>query len=385
MAFLCLTTENPTDPHSWSGSALHFFSALENQGMLTSACQVSLSKTAQYLHQLLSFHLDRNTWKEKYNSSIRRFNDMSIAAERATINLGQAGAILQIGARFKTPRISGLPIFGYFDGNAAMRYRHFDKFGISAKRKQMHLQFEREVYESMTGIFVMSEWLKRSFVNDYSIDERKIHVVGAGINFNSLPALPTREFSSKNIIFIGKEFERKGGKFLLEGFNLARERIPELSLTVVGPEKQQTEHSGVNFVGFLSKSDKKQQSTLQSLLDSASMLVLPSEYEPFGISLLEGMANGLPCITVDKCAMPEIVSNDSTGLVVEYGNTQQLASAMCDLAADPEKSRRFGQMGRERIEAEFTWPRIAEKISYILSTQYNIVDRNKSQTSNSAP
>jgi glycosyltransferase involved in cell wall biosynthesis len=102
------------------------------------------------------------------------------------------------------------------------------------------------------------------------------------------------------------------------------------------------------------------------------MLVLPSEYEPFGISLLEGMANGLPCITVNNCAMPEIVISGLNGIVVEYGNSMQFANAICELALDEEKSRRFGQSGRARIEAEFTWPRIADKIATVLAEKFNI-------------
>jgi glycosyltransferase involved in cell wall biosynthesis len=70
--------------------------------------------------------------------------------------------------------------------------------------------------------------------------------------------------------------------------------------------------------------------------------------------------------------MPEIVVNGSTGFVVEYGNTQQFAKSICDLALDNDKSRVFGQAGRARIEAEFTWPRIADKIATVLAEKFKI-------------
>lgn len=372
MALICLTTENPSDPRAWSGSAVHFYDALREKGLLTAVRQVSLPKPTQYYHQLLSLNTTREKWKETYNSSVNRFADMSIIAEKATRQVDNAKAFLQIGARFRISKNPGIPVFGYFDGNAAMRYRYFDKFGISQNRKLAHIQFEKEAIASMSAIFVMSEWLARSFIADYSVDRSKIHVVGAGINFSSLPQIPKRTYKEKRIIFIGKEFERKGGNFLLESFELARRTVPTLSLTIVGPEAQRSEIPGVNFAGFLSKAIATQHRRLQSLLDSASMLVLPSEYEPFGISLLEGMANGLPCITVNNCAMPEIIINRVNGLVVEYGNSQQFADAICELALDDTKSKTFGQAGRARIEAEFTWPRIAEKISKVLAEKLKI-------------
>jgi glycosyltransferase involved in cell wall biosynthesis len=372
LALMCLTTENPEDPRAWSGSAVHFYNALKAKGLLTSVQQISLPKTTQYYHQLLSLNPTRDRWRENYNSAVDRFSDLSLIANKATRRVIDTKAILQIGARFKPPMNSGLPVFGYFDGNAAMRYRHFDKFGISQQRKLAHIAFEKKAIESMSAIFVMSHWLARSFIADYKIDKSKIHVVGAGINFRTLPEIPNRTFTDKRIIFIGKEFERKGGNFLLKSFELAKKSVPTLSLTIVGPEARRSDIPGVHFAGFLSKTNETQHCILQSLLDSASMLVLPSEYEPFGISLLEGMANGLPCITVNNCAMPEIVVNGSTGFVVEYGNTQQFAKSICDLALDNDKSRVFGQAGRARIEAEFTWPRIADKIATVLAEKFKI-------------
>ncbi len=351
---------------------MHFYDALKAKELLTEVRQIALSKPTQLYHQISNFKLSRENWKETYNSSVDRFLDLSTIAEKATQQTGSAKAVLQIGARFRAPTNRALPVFGYFDGNAAMRYRYFDKFGISERRKRKHIEFEKETIDSMSAIFVMSHWLEKSFISDYSVDRSKIHVVGAGINFSTLPEIPERTFQSNHLIFIGKEFERKGGQFLLESFRLAQQAIPSLKLTIIGPEARKSNIPGVNFAGFLSKSNETHRHILQSLLDSASMLVLPSEYEPFGISLLEGMANGLPCITVNRCAMPEIIINQFNGLVIEYGEVRQLADAICELANDSEKSRRLGRAGRTRIEAEYTWVRIASKIATVLDEKFNI-------------
>jgi starch synthase len=100
--------------------------------------------------------------------------------------------------------------------------------------------------------------------------------------------------------------------------------------------------------------------------------VLPSIYEPFGISLIEGMAYGLPCIAADRCAMPEIVRHRENGLVVAAEDSNALARAMLEIAQSPSTAASMGALGRQRAEQEFTWAAVSENIQHILGTQYHV-------------
>jgi len=89
--------------------------------------------------------------------------------------------------------------------------------------------------------------------------------------------------------------------------------------------------------------------------------VLPTSYEGLGIPFLEAMAHALPCIGTRVCAVPELVQDGVTGLLVEPGDADALAERMLVLARDPARAVAMGAAGRRRA-AEHTQDRVAAAI-----------------------
>jgi len=252
-----------------------------------------------------------------------------------------------------------------------MGYRHYGRGLLSEAHQQAHLRWESSVYARLRGMFVMSSWLASSFTSDFGIPAEKLHVVGAGINIGKLPDVPARDFSLARFLFVGKDFARKGGSFLLRAFGEVRKQVPHAELIVVGPSLD-IQQPGVRFMGFLSPAVPEHVAQLTQLFRSATTVVLPSIYEPFGISLLEGMAFGLPCIAADRCAMPEIVRHRETGLIAAAEDVASLAAVMTELARSPKDAAAMGRAGRLRVESEFTWSAVARKITAILRDSYGL-------------
>ena len=372
MALLGLIPEPPFDPSSWSGSSTNFFQALDRAGLLTSAREVSLSRSRDSLEKTTSFSLPMRRWKARYHSSVRRFKALTDVAGRIIAEQQEAAAVLQIGAWFSGGSASELPCFSYHDGNAALRYRYYGRGLLGSKAVQAHLNWERSVYKSLRGIFVMSEWLADSFMKDFGVPRTKLHVVGAGINMEMPVTNAHRTWSIPRYLLVGKDFERKGGWHLLQAFEEVRRAIPDAELTIVGPNLQ-IQQPGVQFAGFLSKNSPEDTERLNQIFSSATTMVLPSIYEPFGISLLEGMEHGLPCIAVDRCAMPEIVRHGDTGLIARAENAHSLAEAMIHIGKNPDEAIRMGSAGRRRVESEFTWDAVVRKMGAVLSNTYGIL------------
>jgi len=86
----------------------------------------------------------------------------------------------------------------------------------------------------------------------------------------------------------------------------------------------------------------------------ATLFVMPSFYEAFGISCLEAMAFGLPVVATATGGLPEVVEDGVTGVLVPPGDSQALAQAVIGLLRDPHLRQRLGRAGRERVLAEFT-------------------------------
>jgi glycosyltransferase involved in cell wall biosynthesis len=88
----------------------------------------------------------------------------------------------------------------------------------------------------------------------------------------------------------------------------------------------------------------------------AGIFVFPSLWhEPFGIPVIEAMAAGLPVVATRGGALPEVVVDGETGILVERGDREGLAAAIAKLLADPSLRQRMGAAGRKRVEQLFTW------------------------------
>jgi starch synthase len=106
---------------------------------------------------------------------------------------------------------------------------------------------------------------------------------------------------------------------------------------------------------------------IREILSAATVFVCPSVYEPLGIVNLEAMACGTAVVASDVGGIPEVVADGVTGSLVHYdpddpaGYQTRLAEALNALVADPERAERYGQAGRQRCIAEFSWAQIAQQ------------------------
>jgi len=99
-----------------------------------------------------------------------------------------------------------------------------------------------------------------------------------------------------------------------------------------------------------------------ALLAQARLLVLPSRYENFPLSLLEAMSCAVPVVTTRVGGIPEMVAAGETGLLVAPGDPEALAAALRRLVGDPALARRLGDAGRRAIETTYSWEAVATRI-----------------------
>ena len=99
---------------------------------------------------------------------------------------------------------------------------------------------------------------------------------------------------------------------------------------------------------------------LAALYRSASLVVVPSRYEPFGIVALEGMVCGSPVIVAQTGGLAEIVVPEETGLSFPPGDATVLAQQMLSLLHDDGKAKRLGEAGQRRARDQYAWTNLAE-------------------------
>jgi glycosyltransferase involved in cell wall biosynthesis len=221
------------------------------------------------------------------------------------------------------------------------------------------IEQERLVYNNAKIIFTMSDWLKTSLVKDFGIPEKKIITVYAGTNLR--PQHFEKTYDGNTILFVGKNFERKGGPTLLRAFRAIRKEIPEARLIIIGPRLNINEE-GVSVPGPINNAE-----VLSGYFREASVFVLPSCFEPFGIVFAEAFAFQTPCIGTDLCAMPEIIEHGKGGYVVPPHDPEILAKRIIEILRDEALAREMGQYGFRKAVEIFNWDIVLKKMLFYIS------------------
>ncbi len=251
--------------------------------------------------------------------------------------------------------LEGVPHFIYTDHThlANLRSPTFNRAFLATEK---WISLEREVYRQATRIFVMGENARISLIEDYGTSPDRIDCVYAGSHIDTTPVpLDNDGYRNRTVLFVGLDWERKGGPELVEAFTQLLARIPDARLRIVGASPK-IEHPQIEVFGKVSLDRVKQ------LITQATVLCLPSRFEPFGIAVLEAFALKIPVVVTRVGALEHLVFDVKTGRVVPPGDISALASALADLLSDPEKCRLYGETGHRFALENFTWEAVGKKL-----------------------
>lgn len=367
MRIVVATDGDPWAPGTFSGSSRRLCEALRDTGELTAAVGVK-PRWLSRAEQAAAFDRDRDRWHQRFWSGAGPAAGpgravMSAVGRRRTA-AHDPDAVLQISGWYDArPRGSRALLSTFQDANGTLWLQRPDlRLAPDDRGLGRAREAERRTYARMDVICTMSEWSRRSFIEDYGVAAERVVAVGAGPNLDGLPEPASRPDGPLRVLFVGRTFGRKGGPQLLEGFAALHRRRPDVTLDVVGPPPGAPQ-DGVTWHGPVYGP------ALGDLYARATAFAMPSLYEGFGIPFLEAMAHGLPCVGAAVCAVPEVVEHDRTGLLVEPGSASAIDGALEQLAADPARARAMGAAGRTAVRTRWNWSATADRIVAALSAR----------------
>jgi glycosyltransferase involved in cell wall biosynthesis len=250
--------------------------------------------------------------------------------------------------------ISGLPHYVYTDHThlANLRYPDFKKGDLYSAR---WIELEKSVYHNATFNFTRNDLAAQSIVRDYACPSEKVLCVYVGGNTGMDFEVNEGKYSNKNILFVGFEWERKGGPELVEAFRRVLVVHPDARLTIVGcsPDLDVTNCEVVGVVPT---------ERLNDYYEQASVLCIPSKHEPYAIVFLEAFSHGLPVVATNTETMADFVSEGETGYLVGEGDVAYLAEILNYLLNDPAKCRLLGQNGRHLVLTKYNWDTVGAEI-----------------------
>ncbi len=235
----------------------------------------------------------------------------------------------------------------------------------------------KSTLESADLITCVSKHEKEMLIKEIGLKDDNIKIIYNGIYWKDWEKLPDKELfrtkypnvSDKFIIFAGRLATNKGIHDLIEAVSI--EESERFDLVVMGADMGL---GGDLDKLALSKNVKMHRighvddPIYRSALSAAEVLVLPSEYEAFGIVLLEAAAAQTPVVAARVGGTPEAMSEGKNGLLVEYSDPVSLSKAIFTILDDEKLAKEMSTFGRE-FAKDFSWSNIVN----MLEKEYDLL------------
>ena len=226
---------------------------------------------------------------------------------------------------------------------------------------------DKLAFEKAAHCLLASEWNKRSAMEDYSISPDKITVALCGANMDVVPAVnELKPYTDPvyHLLFLGVEWERKGGEIALEAFRQLRSRGIQTHLHIIGcvPPHDLGTEKGITIIPFLNKNDEADFRRLQQIFLQTAVLFLPTRAECAGVVFSEASAYGIPSITTDTGGVRTYVEDGVNGyaLPIQAGSTDY-ADILEKILHDPAQLDKLRASSRKRYEEKQNWHLWGEK------------------------
>ncbi|MGQ9482534.1 glycosyltransferase family 4 protein [Chloroflexus sp.] len=204
--------------------------------------------------------------------------------------------------------------------------------------ERMKWQLNRRCFQLARHLVTWSQWAKDGLIEGYGVPADKITVIPPGVNVHEWqrPTPRTRHEGPVKILFVGANLERKGGLLLIEAFRTLRPLGVELHLVT---KDQVPDEPGV----FVHHGMQPNSAPLKALYHQADIFALPTFGDCLPMVLSEAAAAGLPAVTTRVAAIPEIVRDGETGLLIPAGDLHALTEALRRLITRSDERLRFGE------------------------------------------
>jgi glycosyltransferase involved in cell wall biosynthesis len=356
---------DPRDLRSWSGAPANLASALETLGVVVDGIRPRMSRIAK-------LGVAACDWLAGLGRPLSSEQILRSARARRRLGAQVADAAERLGARhvihtgtFDLPvpgRSGDVRHYLYCDHSWALaRTHHLHARRFSKRAMEAFEKAEREALNGLAHVFTFGAYVRDNLIRHYGLPPDRVTAVGSGmgaIEPNSAP----KSYEQPRLLFVAKHlFEAKGGLLLLDAFDLARRRRPDLRLTIVGDQRSRRfvgDRPGITFHAFLPWA------ALQQLYRDATLLVQPMLNDPWGQVYLEAMVSRTPVMGLNRHGLPELVDGGRHGFLVDRAEPAVLAEAIVCAVSDPQRLERMATAAQRHALENYSWKRVAERIAY---------------------
>jgi len=224
------------------------------------------------------------------------------------------------------------------------------------------------ILKNADAILALTENMRITLKN---ICNTEIYIVPNGIDleeYNGGTLFPDRKTGTKNILFVGTLRLVKGVQYLITSMKKIHEEMPDARLILVGDGEERERLAAlslqlgiqkhVQFIGIVP------QEKVKTFMQQADVFVLPSLSEGFPNVIIEAMACGLPIIASRVGGIPDILTNDTNGYLVEAKDTHDMANKIILLLSDDALRKKISDNNRLLVK-KYAWENVIFKLEKI--------------------
>lgn len=369
-----LVLDNPYDVKSFSGTGFYMFNALnDNQDF-----EVHLLGEAILTRKALSCLLIR---------AIKRIFKFSPLIHEKMKKLEQKFFLRQVNTELKKTSIDfiiapvcsslvvkiatnpSLPPIIFITDATPSFLEEFYNWPIKPEAYEQ----EKIAINASTVVIYSSDFMASRARQEYSAENSfnrdKFKVVPFGLNLVGIPEfISDKSFSGKiNLLFVGRDWKRKGGDLVLAIFKLLKSQGHAVKLTIIGnnPEEAQLLEDIV-IIPYIDKSVPEQKKKYFDILSEAHFLILPTRADCTPMVIAEANAFGTPVITTNVGGIPTLVEEGKNGFLLDINATEEkYAELIMRTFNDPKLFRDLCMTSRIRFDTRLNWDAWSSEISNI--------------------
>lgn len=256
----------------------------------------------------------------------------------------------------------------------------FAFLGSTGLKRRFYIFVEKSL-RSVTGLLLAcgpSE-MDRS-LKDVQLPTDKVASINNSINC-SIDPVQMREKWNKHpiILMVGRFISQKNPEMFVRVAKLTTDALPQVKFILVGGGYQailgkETEQL-IKLLGLIDKvtvMDWMEPSALESLLNNASIVVVPSRFDGLPYLPLEAMLHSKPVVGTNVDGVKDTIVDGETGYLVELDDDKAMANRLIELVRDPDLRRQMGIAGKQRVEEHFNVERNTPKLEAIYERLYQL-------------
>ncbi|WP_026674707.1 1,4-alpha-glucan branching protein domain-containing protein [Alkalihalobacterium bogoriense] len=238
--------------------------------------------------------------------------------------------------------------------------------GIKTSLQQAIHHLERKFVQQANHIIVCSQFMKTEIHTSFKTSLEKISIIPNGVILKEKHKVNVED--GQTVIAIGRFVYEKGFTVFIDAAKHVLLKYPKTRFILAGQGEMKQDYvkqiqqvniaESFHIKGFLQENEK------WDLYHEASVVCIPSVYEPFGIVALEAMACGKPIVASNTGGLKEVVVHNQTGIIVPPCDSERLAEGIIELLSKPNRAEQLGERGRQEVQ-QYCWSEVTAQTTNV--------------------